>query len=498
MQKLKSALRRRRESGSTDLSEGTHHYGETGSPRRPRRMSVHSKPAPQAAGRSRPLSSADDSRRLGNPLAAAAPGASHAPRLQPTGLNHAEASSQEAIPGPMAKDYNTYIAALSPKSGNESEYQTTRGNDRRAVSGQNQRQHEDDLADRNTYRQRASMDAATRKPLPALPLNTSNLILDSVTSKPAPLQTLPNKGKTVGSAVSAAPSSTPAGDYVVSRDVATNGGRVDGILLRTDGLDHDKSHYRRSDWPLQPSHDEGADFQPAIVDGHHESEEQRQLRLKGVVDLRNTIDTDADVHWTPAVTHELIKPHKHEVIQHKIYREIHNYEMYHRIQPVIHTEVLPPRHWIPNPNGEGLIEISAEELPARTGDNRWWSIVQHEPAPITYEREWRTQPQIIKGKSTMTAEGFKRKETTILHPPTLASLSGYDGLVQPVHFDHKTGERWWGEITTMDMVEEQSSRPPHSETPLDVDGLAQALPKVPSSPSQKRKPIPANSASGVY
>ena len=72
-----------------------------------------------------------------------------------------------------------------------------------------------------------------------------------------------------------------------------------------------------------------------------------------------------------AVVHEVIKPHEHEVIQQRIHREIHNYTYYHRLQPVLQTEVLPPRHFIPNPDGEGLIEISADELPNRTCINRW-------------------------------------------------------------------------------------------------------------------------------
>lgn len=172
--------------------------------------------------------------------------------------------------------------------------------------------------------------------------------------------------------------------------------------------------------------------------------------------------------------------------------------MYHRIQPVIHTEVLPPRHWIPNPDGEGLIQVSAEDLPARTGSNRWWSIVQHEPAPAaherncTYERNWRTQPVVIEGETTVSPEGFERKETTILHPPTLADLSGYTGQVQPIHFDHKTGERWWGEITTLDKLKEQTDRPHEAERSLNLNGLEEALPNGPPQVPLRRKPVPIN------
>jgi hypothetical protein len=150
------------------------------------------------------------------------------------------------------------------------------------------------------------------------------------------------------------------------------------------------------------------------------------------------------------VTHEVIKPHQHEIIQHKIFREIHNYEHYRYMQPVYHLEVLPPRHWIPNPNGEGLIEINADELPSRTGDNRRWKIVREDvQLPSEMRPKWRTEPEVIQHPTLISEDGFERKETTILYPPTLQDMSEYDGLVQPVHFDHKTGERWLGEITTM-------------------------------------------------
>lgn len=186
-----------------------------------------------------------------------------------------------------------------------------------------------------------------------------------------------------------------------------------------------------------------------------------------------------------AVVHEVVKPHEHEVIQRKIYREIHNYSYYHRLQPVMHTEVLPPRHFIPNPDGEGLIEISADELPMRTGKNRWWEIVQRE-VPQTYEIQsrWRTEPEIIEGKPYITEDGIERKETTIVYPPKLADMSSYDGAVQPVHFDHKTGERWLGEVTTMAKLREQ-----YDQDMLTMRELTESLPDMPPSPTVKRKPV---------
>lgn len=202
-----------------------------------------------------------------------------------------------------------------------------------------------------------------------------------------------------------------------------------------------------------------------------------------------------------AVTHEIVKPHEHEIIQHKIFRDIHNYEYYHRIQPVYHLEVLPPRHWIPNPDGQGLIEISADELPSRTGNNRRWKIIHEEKElPESSGSTWRTEPQIVEHPTTITTEGFERKETTIIHPPTLQDMTDYEGLVQPVHFDHKTGKRWLGEITTMRKLKQETSQAASSDQDLDLSmnelGVALSgvpdesdVPEVSTSPSLKRKPV---------
>jgi hypothetical protein len=205
----------------------------------------------------------------------------------------------------------------------------------------------------------------------------------------------------------------------------------------------------------------------------------------------------------------VIKPHEHEIIQHKIFREIHNYEYYHRIQPVYDLQILPPRHWIPNPNGEGLIEISADELPSRTGHNRKWKIVyEHSDAPVESGPTYRTEPEIIEHPTTITAEGFERKETTIIYPPTLRDLSEYDGLVQPVHFDHKTGKRWLGEITTMhklrhelgQVADPNMSLKELGESLPDVSGQSQAV-GMSHSPSVRRKsvagPVPARFHEGM-
>lgn len=143
------------------------------------------------------------------------------------------------------------------------------------------------------------------------------------------------------------------------------------------------------------------------------------------------------------VIHETVKPHEHEIIEERIYREIHNHEVYHYVQPVYQTEILPARHWIHNAKGE-LVEVSAEQLPECTGAAQRWAIVRGDrqksdnysvrgPPPVR-------EPRIISDERYMTPEGYERRETTILHPPELEDLSGYDGPVLPIEFLHHPAE----------------------------------------------------------
>jgi hypothetical protein len=93
---------------------------------------------------------------------------------------------------------------------------------------------------------------------------------------------------------------------------------------------------------------------------------------------------------------------------------------------------------------------------------------------------------------TVTEEGFERRETIIIHPPTLASLEGYSGPVQPVHFDHKTGKRWMGEMSTMEELQDlqkllDSAPEAHA---FQLNELNESLPKASSNVVPKRKSVP--------
>ena len=140
------------------------------------------------------------------------------------------------------------------------------------------------------------------------------------------------------------------------------------------------------------------------------------------------------------VVHETVKPHEHEIIQERIYREIHNHDVYHYIQPVYQTEILPARHWVHDANGE-LVEVPADKLPECTGANQRWSVIRgdrekkHDKHVVTSPPPPRV-PRIISDKRYITPEGYERRETTILHPPELEDMSNYDGPVLPIEFLH--------------------------------------------------------------
>ncbi|KAH7095677.1 hypothetical protein FB567DRAFT_35792 [Paraphoma chrysanthemicola] len=471
----------------------------------------------QPASRSRPLSSVYDSRRVSN---ASGP--------QSVAVDYAQHRSSEAANEAIANDYKAYLPALSPVEDSYDDQYMTLGGDRRLITGESDGRHEEDVADRNIDRYRTSLDVSKRKPLPATP--DVSMTNQDVLRK--------NSGAaSFGSTISSVPSAA-TGKYSVGGDMITKGGLKDRILPHKESTPHEKNQWKqagfatrtareesRLDWSRRrprgsQSGDEAPQLPPADprdhplvslplknrssnamtgnADGQHDIERQIEQLLDGVVDLRNTVDEDKEVQYAPAVTHEIVKPHEHEIIQHKVYREIHNYDYYHYTQPVYDIQVLPPRHWIPNPDGPGLVEISADELPSRTGANRRWKIVHEEIEQSVQTRpSWRTEPEIIEHPTTVTEEGFERKDTTIIYPPKLQDLTDYDGLVQPVHFDHKTGKRWLGEISTMHQLRKELGQVVDPDS-LDMKDLAENLPYVPEvndvpelskSTSITRKPV---------
>ncbi|KAJ4991294.1 hypothetical protein SVAN01_03192 [Stagonosporopsis vannaccii] len=519
-QKLKSVFRRSsRSRASSGQHESNSHPPKASPPRGDRRRTSsdrHGRTSVDSSAtgsvyvsRSRPVSSIYDELQ-------------HRTRTEPNDL----ASPTDPNGGAIANDYKAYLPVLSPVNDDYGDDYMTLGENMHCNTRRSESRHEEDVADRNIARYSSSFDGGHRR------APSSNL-----TSAQQGSRKQPSGAGSAGATLSPVQTGGSVGKYSIGQDIVRKGDWRDGVHSITGPTTHEGSSRKRSSLPpgsarvdtgverkplasgsnteaspsMQGTHDtqgSHAGMFYATVDGERNGEETalaRNLRKDGVADLRSTVDTDGDITWAPAVTHEVVKPHRHEIVQHKVYREIHNYEYFHRIQPVMMTEVLPPRHWIPNPDGEGLIEITADELPARTGDNRWWSICEHSNrrAPQTTLPKYRTEPEIIEAGTFITKEGFERKETIIIHPPTLADLTGYGGPVQAMHFDHKTGESWMGELTTMDKLEQlqqELDRAPDAQV-FKMDGLTESLPNV-LNPDRRgstsvppRKPVSGHTSS---
>lgn len=116
----------------------------------------------------------------------------------------------------------------------------------------------------------------------------------------------------------------------------------------------------------------------------------------GVADLKYSENVDGTTQWLPgtftllsylpsrypssdnrlilaAVTREHIVRPTERYITEQIHRDIHTHEYYHHIQRVIDTEVLPPKHYIPNPDDPSqLIEVSPSNIPADHKYEQWY------------------------------------------------------------------------------------------------------------------------------
>ncbi|EDN98898.1 predicted protein [Sclerotinia sclerotiorum 1980 UF-70] len=199
-------------------------------------------------------------------------------------------------------------------------------------------------------------------------------------------------------------------------------------------------------------------------------ERAEPISLEGVVDLTNTMDTTTHETVAPAVTHEYVLPTQHEVITREITREIHQHHYYHRVLPVIDTEILPAKHYVYGDDGDTLIKIPESMVHHYTVTGSYspsWSIVQHPPAPaedafdsplfgvepelpntnytIHFQPNSKGQiqwshvpdePVKVMEREYITAEGFPRKETWWRHPPVRATGAYKAGLTTPMYWNH--------------------------------------------------------------
>ncbi|KAI0147121.1 hypothetical protein GGR57DRAFT_266688 [Xylariaceae sp. FL1272] len=136
------------------------------------------------------------------------------------------------------------------------------------------------------------------------------------------------------------------------------------------------------------------------------------------LDLTNTTDMTQDTVHAPAVTHETVRPHVHEIIEEQVHRDIHTYDVYHRIQPIYDLEVLPARHFVQGPDGR--VEVAATDLPLEcTGpDARWRAGLMSPEAGSLAKAEKSPEeiPELPKGVETGSFEDGRHSTATCRKP----------------------------------------------------------------------------------
>ncbi|XXH05270.1 hypothetical protein Hte_011695 [Hypoxylon texense] len=219
---------------------------------------------------------------------------------------------------------------------------------------------------------RAETTAEQNTDVPGRPKRSGQLHSKSVSSRPkeqsgsaeSPLETISearSQTKQHGSTETEAPSDPRSTE-------ATTRGRPEGPSVRI----VDTERNRPQDISVEEKE------KTATLDPHDAEEvfvdcvETHSLH-EAFPDLTNTVDTDETTTYAAAVTHEAVRPHVHEIIEEQIHRDIHNHEVYHRVQPVYDVEFLPARHFVPGPDGS-LVEVSEGNLPDCTGPNQMWQL----------------------------------------------------------------------------------------------------------------------------
>ena len=110
--------------------------------------------------------------------------------------------------------------------------------------------------------------------------------------------------------------------------------------------------------------------QPSRCKGQHDYQPKHPMLPPVLPSLSRTEDTTFYERWAPAVTHETITRKVHEIREEHIHKEIHNYHINRRVQPVIAYEILPARHFV---CVDGVYhEMDEKDLPLGTPDADWF------------------------------------------------------------------------------------------------------------------------------
>lgn len=142
------------------------------------------------------------------------------------------------------------------------------------------------------------------------------------------------------------------------------------------------------------------------------------------LDFNDSEDVDVYTRYAPAVTHETVIPEIRHVEEKVVTREIHNYDIFHRILPIKEIEVLPARHFVRDPTTGDLTEIPAP-TPAREQGHQQWQLVATESdsgwqpaAPRTFTARTFGKDEGL-FKESVGEDGIPRTETTWVHAPTI-------------------------------------------------------------------------------
>lgn len=351
----------------------------------------------------------------------------------------------------IAENYTAYLPALTPQ------YMTL-GGDTRLMHNPGERQHSEDVADRNIHASLNPQESPRRGSYARYEdferftgrFGTSHPDQSSVNSQTGSVNSAfyasNQSNKTPRSEISMQWRRRRSGVKSDGGDINDNAPRMSdyGPRNTVDMKDHVEPTPVKNMNMDGASDDvmEGGAVQPVSAESHS----QLHPDTNKIVNLSDTVDVDKTTSYAPAVTHEIIKPHTHEIITEEIHRTIHNHSVYHYIQPVYSLEILPTRHFVlSSTDPPHLIEIPESQIPpSSTPENQRWYIGTRPVSPSAptskfFTGERRREPVVVDDKSYMTDQGFERRETTILYPPTLEDMSGYEGLVLPIHFDDKGG-----------------------------------------------------------
>lgn len=130
----------------------------------------------------------------------------------------------------------------------------------------------------------------------------------------------------------------------------------------------------------------------------------------------------------------------HEIREEQIFREIHTYDVFHRILPVVDVEVLQPRHFLRTEDGR-LREIPEDQIPGRStrliASRPTTRDDTIEPRRFTAREFPGTEGNEVR---YTTKDGFERTETTWIHAPTyMRSPDEHEGADSEPHAQDLAG-----------------------------------------------------------